>query len=64
MNAVSGMIIILLRMDQERLPRRILEWYPPGRRRKGSPRNSWRLEVTTGMTEKQIGELEWVDREG
>jgi hypothetical protein len=27
------------RMVQERLPRRILEWCPPGRRRKGRPRN-------------------------
>jgi hypothetical protein len=25
------------RMDQERIPRRILEWCPPGRRRKGRP---------------------------
>ena len=52
------------RMDQERLPRRILEWYPTGRRRKGRPRNSWMPEVTTGMRERGIGELERVDREG
>ena len=52
------------RMDQERLPRRILEWCPPGRRRKGSPRNSWMQEVTTGIRERGIGDLEWVDREG
>ena len=37
------------RMDQERLPRRTLEWCPPGRRRKGRPRDSWMQEVTTGM---------------
>ena len=35
------------RMDQERLPRRILEWWPPRRRRKGRPRNVWMQEVTT-----------------
>ena len=29
------------RMDQERIPRRILEWCPPGRQIKGRPRNSW-----------------------
>ena len=40
------------RVDQERLPRRILEWCPPGRRRKGRPRNSWMQEVTTGMRER------------
>ena len=48
------------RMDQERLPRKILEWCPPGR--KGRPRNSWMQEVTNGMRELGIGDLEWVDR--
>ena len=48
------------RMDQERLPRRNLEWCPPGRRRK----NSWMQEVTTGMREREIGDLEWVDSKG
>ena len=46
-------------MNQERLPRRILEWCPPRRRR-----NSWMQEVTTGMRERGIGDLKWVDREG
>jgi hypothetical protein len=27
------------KMDQEGLPRRILEWFPPGRRKKGRHRN-------------------------
>ena len=47
------------RMHQERLPKRILEWCPPGRRRKGRPRNSWMHGVTTGMRERVIGDLEW-----
>ena len=51
-------------MDQARLPRRILKWCPPGRRRNGRPRNSWMQEVTTGMRERGIGDFEWVDREG
>ena len=46
------------------LPRRILEWCPPGRRRKGILRNSWMLEVSTGMRERGIGDLVWADREG
>ena len=52
-------------MDEERLPRKILEWCPPGRRRrrKGRPQNSWMQEVTTGMREKGINNMEWVDRE-
>ena len=48
-------------IDEERLPRKILEWCSPGRRG-GSPRNSWMQEVTTGMREKGIN-IEWVDRE-
>ena len=51
-------------MDKERLPRKKLEWCPPGRPRNGKPRNSWMQEVTTGMREKGIVDLEWVDREG
>ena len=42
------------RIDEERLTRKILKWCPPGRRRKGKPRNSWMQEVTTAMTEKEL----------
>ena len=41
-------------MNEERLPRKSLEWCPPGRSRKGRPRNSWMQEVTTGMREEGI----------
>jgi hypothetical protein len=50
-------------MNEERLPRLILEWCQPGRRRKERPRNSWMQEVTTGVRERRINNLEWVDRE-
>ena len=43
------------RMDQERLPRRILEWSPPGRRRKRIW-NFWMRKVTTGMRDRGIGD--------
>ena len=39
------------------LPRGILEWCPPERRRNGRPRNSWMQDVTTGMRERERGEL-------
>jgi hypothetical protein len=51
------------RMDKERLPQRNLVWYPPGRRRKGRLKISWMQEVTTVMRKREIGELEWIDRE-
>ena len=37
------------RMGEERLPRNILGWCPPGRRKMGRHRNSWMQEVTTGF---------------
>ena len=51
-------------IDQERFPIRIFEWCPRGKRRNGRPQNSWMQEVTTGIRECGIGDLEWVDREG
>ena len=50
-------------IDEKRLPRKILEWCPPGGRRKRRPRNSWMKEVTRGMREKGINNMELVDRE-
>ena len=53
------------RMDEVRLPQKTLEWCLPGRRRrrrrrrrKGRPRNLWMKEVTTGMRERGIDDLE------
>ena len=51
------------RMNEERLPRKILEWYPPGRRRKERPRNSWLQELKPGMREKGINSMEWIDKQ-
>ena len=51
------------RLHEKRLHRKILEWCPPGRKRKGRPRNSWVQEVTKGMGEKGINNMEWVDWE-
>ena len=48
----------LRRINEEWLPQTILGWCPPGRRRKGRPRNSWMQEVATGMREKGINNLE------
>ena len=50
-------------MDEERLPRKILEWCPSGRRRKGRPLNSWMEQVTIKLIEKGINNLGWIDRE-
>ena len=37
---------------------------PPGReRRKERPRNSWMQEVRTGIKDKGIDSMEWIDME-
>ena len=53
---------------KKRLSQKILEWYSPGgrrrrrrRRRRVKPRNSWMPEVATGMREKGINNMEWID---
>ena len=50
------------RMDQERLLRRIFRMVPTRKMKKG--KTSKFEEVTTGMRELEIGDLEWVDRKG
>ena len=39
-------------ITEERLARKLLEWYPIGRKIKGRPRNSRMQKVTTGMSGK------------
>ena len=51
------------RMNEERLPEKILEQCPSGKRRKGKPRNSWMQEETTGMREKPNGIAQQVNME-
>ena len=46
--------------------RKILEWYPPGRRkgrRRGRPRISWMHKLTSGTREKRINSMERGDRD-
>ena len=54
------------RLEEERFPRKFLEWCLPGRRKRGRPRISWMQEVATGMRdrERRIGSLVWLDSEG
>ena len=33
------------------------------KKKEGKPHNSWVQEVTTGMREKEINIMEWIDRE-
>ena len=48
-------------MNDGRLPQKMLEWCPPGRRRRKTSKLS-DAGVTTGMREKGINNIEWIDR--
>lgn len=51
------------RMNQERLPKKIIDWRPPGRRKRGRPRRSWRDGINEVLEERDIEQGVWNDRE-
>ena len=51
------------RMYEERLLEKFWNGVHLEEEKKGRPRNSWMQEVTTGMREKGIKNMEWIDRE-
>ena len=51
------------RMPEYRWPKRILEWEPPGRRRRGRPTLRWKTYIGQAMAERGLREGDWNDRE-
>jgi len=51
------------RMEEERLPKQLLEWHAEGRRRRGRPRTTWKQDIVTAMAERNLQEGDWMDRE-
>jgi hypothetical protein len=50
------------RMEKLRLPKEVMKWRPPGRRKRGRPKLTW-AEGISGLTgEKRIMEENWNDR--
>ncbi len=46
----------VLRMDQNRIPKVALRWTPPGKRKQGRPKTTWRRTVTS---ELKMANLTW-----
>ena len=44
-------------MSQERIPKKVLEWIPSGRRKRGRPRETWIADINEAMVEKELREL-------
>lgn len=50
------------RMDEGRWPKKIIEWTPAERRRRGRPRTLWKDAVNKAMDGRNLQENDWKDR--
>jgi len=50
------------RMEEGRLPKEVLKWSPPGRRKRGRPKLTWAEGIRGLMGEKGLMEEDWNDR--
>ena len=51
------------RMEEGRLPKNVMKWSPPGRRKRGRPKLTWAEEIRGLMEEKGLMEEHWNDRD-
>jgi hypothetical protein len=47
------------RMEEEVIPKQLLEWRAEGRR----PRTTWQQDIVTAVAERNLQEGDWMDRE-
>ena len=50
----SGTYGHIKRMPEERIPKLIMEWIPPERRKRGHPRKTWMEGVQAAMTRRNL----------
>jgi hypothetical protein len=50
------------RMEEGRLPKEVMKWRPPGRRKRGRPKLSWAEGIRGLMGENRLMEEDWNDR--
>jgi hypothetical protein len=50
------------RMEEGRLPKEVMKWCPPGRRKRGRPKLTWAEKLRGLMGEKVLMEEDWNDR--
>jgi hypothetical protein len=51
------------RMVEGRLPKQVMKWSPPGRRKRGRPKLTWVEGIRGLMGEKGLVEEDWNDRD-
>jgi hypothetical protein len=50
------------RMQEERLPKLIMEWIPGKRRKRGRPRKTWMEGVRAAMKTRHLEADQWLNR--
>jgi hypothetical protein len=56
-------ISYIQRMEEGRLPKQVMKWSPPGRRKRGRPKLTWLEGIRGLMGEKGLVEEDWNDRD-
>ena len=51
------------RMEEGRLPKKVMKWSPPGRRKRGRPKATWAEGIRGLMGETGLMEEDWKDKE-
>ena len=51
------------RMEEGRLPKKVMKWSPPRRRKRGRPKATWAERIRGLMGEKGLIEEDWKDRD-
>ena len=51
------------RMEEGRLPKKVMKWSPPGRRKRGRPKATLAEWIRGLMGEKGLIEEDWKDRD-
>ena len=51
------------RMEGGRLPKKVMKWSPPGRRKRGRPKLTWTEGIRGLIGEKGLMEEDWNDRD-
>ena len=52
------------RMHNERIPKQVIHWIPPGKRKRGRPKKTWMEGIRRSMSEKNLTEDQWENRTG
>ena len=50
-------------MEEGRLPKQVMKWSPPGRRKRDRPKLTWLEGIRGLMGEKGLAEEDWNDRD-